>query len=109
MTATSNAERRQQTGTFSIGSGQVSNSSPPRIIPNRRQIDNRFPVLGFTVYTGSLSYFEVLLSTDRSLFDPANAGRRSASNFYASRQDSGLIHITGGNAIYLVPPAVLRS
>lgn len=110
MTTMSNAERGQQTGTFNIGSGQVSsNSPPPRIMPNRRQIDNRFPVLGFTVYTGSLPYFEVLLSTDRSLFDPTNVGRRNAGNFYASRQDSGLIHITGASGIYLVPPAVLRS
>lgn len=110
MTTTSNVEKRQQTGAFSMGAGQVSsNMSPPRIVSNRRQLDNRFPILGFTVYTGGLSYFEVLLTTDRSLFDPANAGRRNAGNFYASRQDSGLIHITGASGMYLVPPAVLRS
>jgi hypothetical protein len=80
-----------------------------RITPNRHSIDNKFPVLGFTIHTGGLPFFEVLLTSDRSLFAPANAGRRGANNFYASRQDSGLIRATGTEAIYLAPPAVLRA
>lgn len=81
----------------------------PVINANRHRIDNRYPGLAFTVRTGSLPYFEVLLTTDRSLYIAANAGRRDVTNFYASRQDSGLIHANGGDAIYLVPPAVLKS
>jgi hypothetical protein len=87
------------------GSGVIST---PRIAANRCQIDPRFPALGFTVDSGGLPYFEVLLTTDRSLFDPVNAGRRNPSNFYASRQDSGLIRSDGTGAIYVLPTAVLR-
>lgn len=79
-----------------------------QIAPNRRSVDDKFPILGFTIQTGRLPFFEVLLTTDRELFAPGNAGRRNANNFYASRQDSGLIRADGAEAIYLAPPAVLR-
>ena len=82
--------------------------STPSIAANRRRVDSHFAALGFTVDSGGLPYFEVLLATDRSLFDPANAGRRNSSNFYASRQDSGLIRADGGGGIYVMPTAVLR-
>jgi len=82
--------------------------STPSIAANRQQVDPRFPALGFIVDSGGLPYFEVLLTTDRSLFDPANAGRRNTSNFYASRQDSGMIRSDGSGAIYVLPTAVLR-
>src|SRR5713101_5779931 len=59
---------------------------PPRITANRRQLDNRFPALGFSVDTGGLPYFEVLLATDATLFDPNNAARRAVANFYSGRQ-----------------------
>jgi hypothetical protein len=79
------------------------------ITPNRLQVDRRFPVLGFTIDTGGLPYFEVLLTTDRALFDPAQAGRRSTANFYASRQDTGLQRAGRGNAVWLAPNAVIRA
>ncbi|HEY7036580.1 MAG TPA: hypothetical protein VH482_34950 [Thermomicrobiales bacterium] len=83
-------------------------TGPPQITPNMRTIDNRFPCLGFTVLTGGLPYFEVLATTDRSLFDPANAGRRSPGTFYTSRQEGGLTPATGPATTYLLPAATLR-
>jgi hypothetical protein len=81
----------------------------PRIAPSRQSLDNRFPVLAFTVHRGDREYFEVLLATDRALFAPANAARRNAGNFYSSRQDSGLVRAAGPTAVYLAPAAVLRA
>jgi hypothetical protein len=81
---------------------------PPSIFASRRQLDDRMPILGFNIYFSRQGYGEVLLSTDRSLFDPVNAGRRNPSNFYSSRQDSRLIPIQFGTAVYVVPAAVLR-
>jgi hypothetical protein len=81
---------------------------PPRIVPNRKQLDDRFPVLGFTIFYDSPAFLEVLLATRKDLFDPANTGRRTPATFYSSRQDSRLIPIQGGTAVYLAPIAVLR-
>ncbi len=79
-----------------------------RITPTRNYIEKRFPTLGFTVDAGGLPFFEVLLATDRTLFDPANASRRTPATFYASREHSGLIHAGDEAAVYLVPTAVMR-
>ena len=81
---------------------------PPRITANRRQLDNRFPALGFSVDTGGLPYFEVLLATDATLFDPNNAARRAVANFYSSRQDGGLLPAAQAAHPFLVPAAVIR-
>jgi hypothetical protein len=81
---------------------------PPRILPNSGRLDDSFPVLGFHVYCDHAAWFEVLLTTDRSLFDAANVSRRKPENFYSSRQDSRLIPIQLGTAVYLAPAAVLR-
>jgi hypothetical protein len=78
------------------------------ITPTRRQIDNKFPVLGFTVHTGELPFFEVLITTDRKWFSPANEAGRNASNFYSSRQDGGLTRATGADSYYMIPAPVLR-
>src|SRR4051794_38513476 len=80
----------------------------PRIFANRGQVDARFTVLGFTIDSGGQPYYEILLTTDRSLFHPSNAGRRHASNFYASREHSGLIRSDGRDCLYIVPTVVLR-
>jgi hypothetical protein len=88
-------------------SGPAGAGSDVRIVANRRQIDNRFPVLGFTVYAGDGRYFEVWLATEASLLDPANASRRTAATFYSSREDSGLLQATGPSSVYMVPSAVL--
>src|SRR5438105_9404913 len=86
----------------------AASPGPVRITPTRRRIDNRFPSLGFTVDTGGRPFFEVLLATDATLFDPANAARRTHANFYSSRHDSGLIPASEATHPYLVPSAVLR-
>ena len=61
-------------------------AGPVQITPTRQRLDDRFPVLVFTVDTGGRPFFEVLLTTDRSLFDAANAGRRTPATFFASRE-----------------------
>jgi len=83
-------------------------AGPVGITPTRHHIDDRFPVLAFTVDTGGRPFFEVLLTTDRALFDPASAGRRNASNFFASREH-GLLRSGNEPAVYHVPPAVLQA
>ncbi len=82
----------------------------PRIFANRQQVDDRFPSVGFTIDTAGQPFFEVVLTTDPSLFDPVNASRRSTSNFYSSREHSGLIQsVTSDSAVYTAPSAVLKS
>jgi len=80
---------------------------PPRIVSNRRQLDDRFPVLGFTIFTDRAGYYEVLLATN-----PAQllvTGPRAPNTSYSSRQDSGLIPIPLGTSVYLAPTVVLRN
>ena len=86
----------------------VPTGPPPTIVASRRRLDNRFPVLGFTIRTQGRPYFEVLLATDRALFDPASAAKRNPSNFYAGRQDGGLAAAGTEETAYIVPAAVLR-
>lgn len=80
-----------------------------RVTPSRRTLDSRFPTLCFFVETGRLPLFEVLLTTDRGLFDTARAGERMSSIFYSSREDAGLLPTDEGRGAYHVPPAVLNS
>ena len=80
----------------------------PAIVANRHRLDDRFPVLGFNIRTQGRPYFEVLLATDRTLFDPANASRRTPANFYAGRQDGGLARAGAEDTAYIVPAGVLR-
>lgn len=80
----------------------------PQIVPNRRRLDNQFPILAFTVRTMGRPWFEVLLTTDRTLFDPSAASRRTPSNFYASRQNGGLARAETEDVAYVVPVSVLR-
>lgn len=84
-------------------------ASEIRVIPSRRTLDNRFPTLCFFVETGSLPLFEVLLATNRLLFDPKNAGERVPGQFYASREDVGLLETENGHGVYHVPPVVLKT
>ncbi|MCR5882310.1 hypothetical protein LRS03_05320 [Rhizobacter sp. J219] len=77
----------------------------PRIRANRQEVDDRFPVLGFTVDTRGLPWYEVILASSPAHFDPARAHERDAS-FYSSRADSGLI--SAESTLYTVPSAVLK-
>jgi hypothetical protein len=85
---------------------------PVSIAPTRRQIDNKFPELGFDINIGDLPFYEVLLTTERSLFDPDRQQHRNRSNFYVSRWDTEpprLTRAVGRPARYMVPPAVLQA
>lgn len=80
------------------------------IIPNRRQVDNKFPVLGFTVKTDGLPFYEVILTTRRELFAAQNSAQRSAGNYYSSRQEKNQLEKTNPNdSVYFVPPTVLNA
>jgi hypothetical protein len=79
----------------------------PVVSPTRRQIDRRFPALGFTVATGAHPWFEVLLATREEVLLPAGAAERTPSTFYASRADGGLTPAADGVGRYVVPAAVL--
>lgn len=82
---------------------------PPRITANRRQLDDRFPVLGFTIFTHGSGHYEVLIASHPALLAPGGASQRNNSNFHSSRQESGLIPIPLDTAVYVVPSNVLRS
>lgn len=82
---------------------------PVRVSANRNRVEARFPVLGFTVQTGGRPYFEVVLATARRLFDPANAGQRSASSFYESRRDNNLMRAESDGSLFVVPASVVQA
>jgi hypothetical protein len=81
------------------------------IRPNQQQVNNKFPVVGFTVKTGGLPYFEVIVTIDKQLFAPDKLSARNASNFFSSRQPpSNQLQSTNSNdSVYIVPAAVLNS
>lgn len=86
-----------------------ASAAHPQIVANRKLLTKRFGSLAFTVSSGGLPLWEVLLFTDRSLIDPRNASRRSPSTFYSSRQEGGLRRAgASGGDVFLVPSAVLR-
>jgi hypothetical protein len=80
---------------------------PVRVTANRNQLNARFQVLGFTVHSGGRPFFEVILTTERRLFDPANAGQRTTSNFYESRRDNNLIRAENEGSLFVVPASVV--
>ena len=80
---------------------------PSQIRPNRPEVSDRFPMLGFTIKTdGGDKRYEVALASDFSLFRPDARGQRTRSNFYSSRCN-GLQPITAGESVYVLPPEVL--
>jgi hypothetical protein len=80
------------------------------IIPNRKSIDDKFPVLGFTIKTGGLPYYEVIVTTKKELFAPDRASSRNSQNFYSSRQENNLLLQTNSNdSVYIVPASVLNN
>ena len=80
---------------------------PSQIRPNRPEVSDRFPMLGFTIKTdGGDKRYEVALASDVSLFRPDARAQRTRSNFYSSRC-CGLQPITAGESVYVLPPEVL--
>ena len=73
--------------------------------PNRLDVTDRFPMLGFTIRTDNPPRVaEVVLATDPALF--AKKEGRTSSNFYTSREH-GVLTVSRGEAVYVVPPEVL--
>jgi papain like cysteine protease AvrRpt2/permuted papain-like amidase YaeF/Yiix C92 family enzyme len=80
---------------------------PAQIRPNRLEVTDRFPMLGFTIRTDrSPARAEVVVATDPSLFRPENKSKRTASTFFSTRS-TGVLDIARGEAVYLLPPEVL--
>lgn len=87
--------------------GETASALRPGIRANRQQIDDRFPVLGFTVSTGGLPYYEVVLAAEARLFDPRASSERNAANFYSSREAGGEL-IPASHEIYTAPAEALQ-
>lgn len=77
------------------------------IRPNRLEVNDRFPMLGFTIRThGEPRRVEVAVATDPALLEPDGKGRRSPSNFYSSSA-GGPLAAPRGETVYVVPSEVL--
>src|SRR5215203_481549 len=80
---------------------------PSLIRPNRQEVSDHFPMLGFTIRTdGESKRYEVAIANDAALFQSDAKPRRTPSNFYSSRA-VGLQPIDRGEAVYVLPPDVL--
>ncbi len=80
---------------------------PAQIRPNRLEVTDRFPMLGFTIRTrGEPRRAEIAIATDPGLFGPNGRAARRPSNFYSSRA-SGTLEVARGEAVYVIPPEIL--
>src|SRR6516225_3356759 len=78
-----------------------------QIRPNRMEVNDRFPMLGFSVRVDEPNVeAEVVLANDISLFDPQNKAKRQANNFYTSREN-GTLMVPRGEGVFVVAPEVL--
>jgi uncharacterized protein YycO len=78
-----------------------------QIRPNRLEVTDRFPMLGFTIRTdGTPQRAEVAVATDPSLFLAQNKAGRTLANFYSSHA-TGPLPVPRGEGIYVVPAEVL--
>ena len=89
------------------GATVATTGARPTIRATTRQLTNAFPSLTFSISTGDLPYFEVLITTDRTLFDPSQATRRTVDNFFASRAD-GLRAAARSNGRYVAQVAAVQ-
>jgi Papain-like cysteine protease AvrRpt2 len=78
-----------------------------QIRPNRMEVNDRFPMLGFAIRSDSPGVdAEVVLASDIALFRPENRAQRTAANFYSSREH-GMLAMPRGEGIFTVPSDVL--
>src|SRR5262245_59771537 len=78
-----------------------------KIRPNRMEVSDRFPMLGFSVRVDEPNVeAEVVLANDISLFSGENKARRTANNFYSSRENGTLL-VPRGEGVFVVAPEVL--
>src|SRR5687768_2783206 len=80
---------------------------PATIRSNREVISRQFPFAGFTVRTGGDRFFEVAVATEPSLLRAPGRAQRTSANFYTSHAAGPLV-AERGEAVYLIPPEVLR-
>lgn len=78
------------------------------IRPNRMEVSDRFPVLGFTVGTDSdHPFYEIAIATDPHLFDADKKPQRSHENFYSTRS-CGSLAGNGRESVFLLPDQILN-
>src|SRR5215470_959130 len=78
-----------------------------QIRPNRMEVSDRFPMLCFAVHSDEPDInAEVVLATDIGLFQQQYRARRTAANFYSSREH-GMLQVPRGDGVFVVPPEVL--
>lgn len=78
-----------------------------QIRPNRLEVNDRFPMLGFSIKADQPGVeAEVTLATDIDLFKAENRQLRTAANFYTSRE-SGQLAVPRGEGVFVVPPDIL--
>ena len=76
------------------------------VSPSRSEVRRADPSLSFRVVAPGARGFDVIVTTEPALFDPANAHRRTPKNFRSSRQDfrGEVIEIEIG--FYLLTPCL---
>src|SRR5260370_14406120 len=78
-----------------------------RIRPNRLEVSDRSPMLGFTVRSDdNAKRYEIAVGTSPDLFGLDGKSHRSRSNFYSTRA-AGPMPIERGESVYVLPPEVL--
>jgi len=78
-----------------------------QIRPNRLEVNDRFPMIGFTIRSDSApTRAEVAVATDPALFQQDRKQDRTLSNFYSSRAGVPLT-IPRNEAVYLLPAEIL--
>jgi N-acetyl-anhydromuramyl-L-alanine amidase AmpD len=78
-----------------------------QIRPNRLEVSDRFPMLGFTVRTDSnAKRYEIAVGISPDLFGFDGKSHRTRSNFFSTRA-AGPLPIERGEAVYVLPPEIL--
>src|SRR5579872_887078 len=78
-----------------------------QIRPNRLEVSDRFPMLGFTVRTdGNAKRYEIAIGTSPNLFGPDGKEQRNRQTFYSTRA-AGPLPIERGESVYVLPSHVL--
>lgn len=95
LTANGNTPTRTSVGTV------------PTIRATTRRLTDAFPSLTFAIDTAGNDYFEVVLTTDRTLFDPGQASRRTDENFYRSAVD-GLRAASNAHGRFVAPVGAIQ-
>ncbi len=91
-----------------FGRGFALDGGGVTISPSRMTVGRVDPSLSFQVQAAGAQFFDVILATDPSLIQAANAHRRTSRNFRSSRQDflGEPVEVEAG--FYLMPRVFLR-